>query len=91
MYHMLVACMAGPMDTGQEIATYLLLHLILILIYQLVFLAISKDPMLLRILANTLVKVAAWHLWGHPHGARPKKTKCFKKPKKKLISKKQDI
>ncbi len=88
---MLVACMAGPMDTGQEIATYLLLHLIPIMIYQLVFLAIPKDPMLLRILANTLVKTAAWRLWGHPHGARPKKTKCFKKPKKKLISEDQEI
>ncbi len=80
--------MAGPMDTGQEIATYLLLHLIPIVIYQLVFLAIPKDPMLLRILAKTLVKQTAWRLRGHPHGARPKKTKCFKKPKKKQISKK---
>ncbi len=88
---MLVACMVGPMDTGQEIATYLLLHLILIVIYQLVFLAIPEDPILLRILANTLVKTAAWRLRGHPHGARPKKTKCFKKPKKNLISEKQDI
>ena len=79
------------MDTGQEIATYLLLHLIPIVIYQLVFLAIPKDPMLLRTLANTLVKQTAWRLRGHPHGARPKKTKCFKKPKKKLISEKQDI
>ncbi len=88
---MLVACMDGPMDTGQEIATYLLLHLIPILIYQLVFLTIPEDPMLLRILANTLIKTAAWRLRGHSHGAPPKKTKCFKKPKKNLISKKQDI
>jgi hypothetical protein len=61
------------------------------MIYQLVFLAIPKDPMLLRILANTLVKTAAWRLRGHPHGACPKKTKCFKKPKKKLISEDQEI
>jgi hypothetical protein len=79
------------MDTGQEIATYLLLHLIPIVIYQLVFLAIPEESMLLRILANTLIKTAAWHLRGHPHGDRPKKTKCFKKPKKKLSSEKQDI
>jgi hypothetical protein len=91
MYYMLVAFMAGPLDTGQEIATYLLLHLIPIVIYQLVFLAIPEDPMLLRILANTLIKTAAWCLRGHPHGARPKKTKCFKKSKKKLISKDQEI
>ncbi len=76
--------MAGPLDTGQEIDTYLLLHLIPIVIYQLLFLAIPKDPML-------LVKQAAWCLRGHPCGARPKKTKCFKKPKKKLISKDQEI
>jgi hypothetical protein len=88
---MLAPCMAGPKDTGQEIATYLLLHLIPIVIYQLVFLAIPKDPMLLCFSANKLIKMAAWRLRGHPHGARPKKTKCFKKPKKKLISKKQDI
>ncbi len=83
--------MAGPLDTGQKIATYLLLHLIPIVIYQLVFFPIPKDPMLLRILAKTLVKQAAWHLRGHPRGARPKKTKCFKKPKKKLISEDQEI
>ncbi len=83
--------MAGPLDTGQEIATYLLLHLIPIVIYQLVFLAIPEDPMLLRILAKTLVKQAAWRLRGHPHGAHPKKTKCFKKLKEKLISEDQEI
>jgi hypothetical protein len=91
MYHMLVTCMAGPINTGQEIVPYLLLHLIPIVIYQLVFLAIPEDPMSLRILANALVKTAAWRLRGHPHDARSKKTKCFKKPKKKPISKKQDI
>ncbi len=91
MYYMLVTCMAQPLDTGQEIATYLLLHLIPVMIYQLVFLAIPKDSMLLRILAKTLVKQAAWCLRGHPRGARPKKTKCFKKPKKKLIREYQEI
>ncbi len=83
--------MAGPLDTGQELATYLLLHIIPIVIYQLVFLAIPKDPMLLLIFAKTLVKQAAWRLRRHPHGAHPKKTKCFKKPKKKLISEDQEI
>jgi hypothetical protein len=84
MYHTLVACMARPLDTGQEFATDLLFLLIPIMIYQLVFLAIPKDPMLLRILAKTLVKMTAWRLRGHPHIVRPKKTKCFKKPRKKL-------
>ncbi len=59
---MLVPFMAGPMDTGQKKSTYLLLHLIPIMIYQLVFLAIPEDPMLLRILAITLIKTAAWRL-----------------------------
>jgi hypothetical protein len=53
------------------------------MIYQLVFLAIPEDPMLLRILAKTLVKMTAWRFWGHPCVDRPKKTKCFKKPRKK--------
>jgi hypothetical protein len=44
--------MARPLDTGQEFATYLLFLLIPIMIYQLVFLAIPKDPMLLHILAK---------------------------------------
>ncbi len=76
--------MAGPLDTGQAFATYLLFLLIPIMIYQLVFLAIPKDPLLLCILAKTLVKTTAWRLWGHPCVVRPKKTKCFKKPRKKL-------
>jgi hypothetical protein len=84
MYHTLVACMAAPLDTGQEFATYLLFLLIPIMIYQLVFLAIPENPTLLRILAKTLVKTTAWRLWGHPCVVCPKKTKGFKKPKKKL-------
>ena len=76
--------MAGPLDTGQEFATYLLFLLIPIMIYKLVFLAIPKDPTLLRILAKTLVKTTAWRLRGRPHVVCPKKTKCFKKPRKKL-------
>ena len=75
--------MAGPLDTGQEFATYLLFLLIPIMIYQLVFLAIPEDPMLLRILAKTLVKTTAWCLRGRPRIVCPKKTKCFKKPRKK--------
>ena len=75
--------MAGPLDTGQEFATYLLFLLIPIMIYQLVFLTIPEDPMLLRILAKTLVKTTAWRLRGHPRIVCPKKTKCFKKPRKK--------
>ena len=78
--------MAGPLDTGQEIATHLLFHIIPILIYQLIFLVLPEDPTLLRILAKT----SAWRLRGHPRGACPKRLRCFKKPKKKLISNMQD-
>ncbi len=73
--------MARPLNTGQEFATYLLFLLIPIMIYQLVFLAIPKDPMLLRILAKTLIKTTAWCLRGHHCVVCPKKTKYFKKPR----------
>jgi hypothetical protein len=86
MYYMLVACMAGPLDTGQRIATHLLFHIIPLMIYHLVYLVLPEDPTLLR----TLAKTSAWRLRGHPPGACPKRIKCFKKPKKKIVSKIQD-
>ena len=84
---MLVTCMAGPLDTGQEIATYLLLHFIPLLIYHLLYLVLPQDPTSFHFLAKTIAQTSAWHLRGHPRGARPKIVKCFKKPKKKLVSK----
>ena len=45
MYYMLVAYMAGPLNTGQDIVTYLLLHLILIVLHHLVHLVLPEDPM----------------------------------------------
>ena len=83
MYYMLVACMAGPLNTGQDIATYLLLHLIPIVLHHLVHLVLPEDPMSFRILAKTIVETSAWQLWGHPRNACPKRFKCFKKQKKK--------
>ena len=90
MYYMLVACMAGPIDTGQQIATYLFFHIIPIIIYHLSFHVVPEDPMSLRILTKTLVKTLVWCLLGHTRGARPKNIKDFKKPKKKLVSKIKD-
>ena len=87
MYYVLVACMAGPLDTGQQIATYLLLHIIPLLLHHLVYLALPKDSKSFHILAKTIAKTSAWRLPRHPRDARPKKFKCFKKPKKKLVSK----
>jgi hypothetical protein len=78
--------MARPLDTGQEIASHLLLHIIPIVIHHLVFLILPKDSMLLCILAKTLAKTSAWCFRGRPCDAHPKKIKCFKKPKKKMIS-----
>jgi len=84
---MLVACMAGLLDTGQEIATYLLFHIIPILIYHIIYLVLPEDPMSFRILAKTIAKTSAWRLRGHPCNARPKQIKCFKKLKKKWLAK----
>jgi hypothetical protein len=87
MYYMLVTCMAGPMNTGQNIITYLLLQLIPIVIHHLDYLILPEDPMSFRILAKTIAETSAWQLRGHPHDARPKRFKCFKKPKMKMVSK----
>jgi hypothetical protein len=88
MYYMLVACMARPLNTGQDIATYLLLHLIPIVLHHLIHLVLPKDPMSFRIfLVKTIAETSAWRLRGHPRNARPKRFKCFKKPKMKMVSK----
>ncbi len=87
---MLVACMAGPLDTGQEIATHLLLHIIPLVLIHLTFLVLPEDPMSFRFLAKTIAQMSSWRLRGHPRGDHPKRLKClkcFKKPKKKTVSK----
>jgi len=76
--------MAGPLDTGQQIATYLFLHIIPLLLYHLIYLVLPEDPMSFRLLEKTIAQTSAWRLRGHPHDARPKRFKCFKKPKKKM-------
>jgi hypothetical protein len=87
MHYVVVACMAGPLDTIQQIATYLLLHIIPLLLHHLVYLTLPKDSKSFHILATTIAKTSAWRLPRHPCDARPKAFKCFKKPKKKLVSK----
>ncbi len=84
MYYVLVACMAGPIDTGQNVITYLQLQLIPIVLHHLIYLTLPKDSMSFRILAKTIAETSAWRLRGHPCNARPKKFKCFKKPKRKI-------
>ena len=83
---MLVACMAGPINTGQNIITYLLLQLIPVVLHHLVYLALPKDSKSFHILAKTIATMSAWLLRGHPRDARPKRFRCFKKPKMKLVS-----
>jgi len=77
--------MAGPLDTGQQISTYLLLHVIPLLLHQLIYLVLPEDSMSFRLLEKTIAQTSAWRLRGHPHDARPKRFKCFKKPKKKMV------
>jgi len=79
--------MAGPLDTGQQIPTYLLLHVITLLLHQLVYLVLPEDSMSFCLLEKTIAQTSAWRLRRHPHDARPKRFKCFKKPKKKMVSK----
>jgi hypothetical protein len=83
--------MAGPIDTGQQIATYLLLHLLPIIVYHLTFHVIPEDLTLLDILAKTITKTIAWHLRGRPQGVRFKRVKDFKKPKMNPSSEDQEI
>jgi len=78
--------MARPLDIGQQIATYLFLHIIPLLLYHLVYLVLPEDPMSFRLLEKTIAQTSAWQLRGHPHNARPKRFKFFKKPKKKMVS-----
>ena len=87
MHYVLVACMAGPLDTGQQISTYLLLHIIPLLLHHLIDLALLKDSKSFHILAKSVAKTYAWRLPRHPLDARPEAFKCFKKPRKKLVSK----
>jgi hypothetical protein len=60
MYYMLVACMAGPIDTGKIVITYLLLQLIPIVLHHLIYLALPKDSMSFRILAKTIAETSVW-------------------------------
>ena len=48
------------MDTGQAIATHLLLHIIPLLIYHLVYLVLPEDPVSFHFLAKTIAQTSAW-------------------------------
>jgi hypothetical protein len=63
-----------------NIATYLFLRLLPVIIFKLTFLAILRNPTLLQTLVNTISKNTAWHLWGHAHSVCCKRVKIYKKP-----------
>jgi hypothetical protein len=48
MYHALLACVAGPNSTGQQIATYLFLNILPVFIFYLVHNAIPREQALLH-------------------------------------------
>ena len=80
---MLVTCMTGPLDTGQQIATHLLFNIIPLLICHL----LPEAPMSFRFLTKTITQTSTWRLRGHPRDAHSKRFKCFKKLKKKMVCK----
>jgi hypothetical protein len=72
--------MAGPNDTGQQIATHLFLHLLQIIIFNLACIAIPRKQASLHTLVGTIHKMAAWCLQGHACTIHQKRVKRYKKP-----------
>jgi hypothetical protein len=57
----MLACAAGPLDTGRQILTYLILNFLPIIIFTLIYLTY-----LTKTLAMAIPKSAPWRLWGKP-------------------------
>jgi hypothetical protein len=74
-YCTLVACMAGPINSGQDIITYLHLPFLPFIIIKLAYLALPSN-----LLVTTIVKSAALYLCWHACSVQHKKVKKFKKP-----------
>jgi hypothetical protein len=72
--------MAGPNNTGQQIVTHLFLYFLPIIIFNLAFLAIPREEVLLHTLLATIRKTAAWHLQGHACSTHQKRVERYKKP-----------
>ena len=75
MWSILLACAAGPLDTGQEIFTYLFLNILPIFIFILLHLAYPT-----KTLATTIAKTAPWRLRGKPRAIRCTRIKRYKIP-----------
>jgi hypothetical protein len=74
--------MAGPLNTGQQIMTYLFIQLLPMTIYVLCHLAYPTNN-----LATTTQRTAPWHLKGKPCIARRKRVKKYKKTVRELQDK----
>ncbi len=70
-----LACMAGPLDTGQQIMTYLFVQFLPIIIFILCHLAYPTKS-----LATTIHKMAPWRLRGKPCLVWRKRVKKYKRP-----------
>ena len=75
MWSILLACAAGPLDTGQEIFTYLFLNILPFFILILLHLAYPT-----KTLATTIAKTAPWRLRGKPRATRRTRIKRYKIP-----------
>ncbi len=79
MHYALLACVAGPNQTGQQIATHLFLNILPIIILFLTCIAIPKDQALLQTLVVLVQKTTAWRLQGCACGLCKKRVKRYKK------------
>ena len=74
--------MAGPLDTGQQIMTYLFVQFLPIIIFILCHLVYPTKS-----LAMTIHKMALWRLQGKPCVIQRKRVKKYKKPVGELQNK----
>ncbi len=70
IWHVLLECMAGPLNTGQQIMTYLFIQLLPMTIYLLCHLAYPTKN-----LATMIHKMAPWCLKGKPRVVQHKRVK----------------
>jgi hypothetical protein len=77
--------MAGPLNTGQRIMTYLFIQLLPRTIYALCYLTYPAKNLVM-----TIQKMAPWHLKGKPCIPLRKRVKRYKKPVRELQDKVKD-
>jgi hypothetical protein len=82
IWNVLLACMAGPSNTGQQIMTYLFIKLLPMTIYVLCPLTHPTKN-----LATGIHKMAPWHLKGKTHIVQRKRVKRYTKPIRELQDK----